>query len=275
MDQIAGLKEKLEGTLIEIAHVAQMVHNKGWAEASAGNLSVNVTEYLAGNLDDTDFHPQIYILKKVFRNLANNFILLSRSGSRMCDISVSPLSQSVIIHILEDGYSFKILNINNSQVKPTSELPTHLIIHDFLVNENKNRKAVLHAHINELITISHHPVYKSEQILNDLLFSMNTELIIGVPHGLGVLPFDVPGSVELGNATVKALQSHEIVTWEKHGTLAVGATLMNCIDQMEMISKAAGIYLSCITAGFQPEGLNRDQLNQIIEQYNIPFYQKK
>lgn len=266
MKPVVFFFQKLKQKLDEVSTVARIIHKKGWAEGNAGNISINLTTELESVNEEFPLSSTSYILNRSSKELSGNFILMSASGSRMNDLAQDPLQNSVVIKIDEEGNSFKLLNTGSRELRPTSEILAHLAIHEFLVNENKGKSAVLHTHVDELIAISHHPLFNNEQQFNKLLYSMNTELIIGVPGGVGAVPFEIPGSEEIGKASVEALKSHQVILWEKHGVLAVGNSLLNCLDQIEMVTKAAKIFFLCSNAGFVPEGLTEDQLQRLRNQ---------
>jgi hypothetical protein len=36
------------------------------------------------------------------------------------------------------------------------------------------------------------------------------------PRGLGIIPYQLPGSVEMAEATIQELADYDVVMWEKH-----------------------------------------------------------
>jgi len=59
------------------------------------------------------------------------------------------------------------------------------------------------------------------------------------------------------------------VIWEKHGCLAIGESLFDAFDQIDILAKSAGIFFMCRNAGFDPEGLSKTQLEDIRKHYQI------
>lgn len=39
------------------------------------------------------------------------------------------------------------------------------------------------------------------------------------PRGLGIIPYELPSSVQLADATIEALNDYDVAMWEKHGVL--------------------------------------------------------
>ena len=42
------------------------------------------------------------------------------------------------------------------------------------------------------------------------------------PLGLGIVPYQLPGSLKLAEETLKELEDYDVVMWEKHGVFAKG-----------------------------------------------------
>jgi rhamnulose-1-phosphate aldolase len=72
---------------------------------------------------------------------------------------------------------------------------------------------------------------------------MHTETAFFIPEGVGYVGMEIPGSQELAKATLKSLKNHKVVVWEKHGCLAVGKDVHDAFDRIDLMAKAARIYL--------------------------------
>ncbi len=81
------------------------------------------------------------------------------------------------------------------------------------------------------------------QDLTTLLWQQIPEARLFCPRGLAVVPYAEPGSKELAEATLIALQEHDLALWEKHGAIAVGDDLIEAFDTIDVMDKAAQIYL--------------------------------
>jgi len=76
-----------------------------------------------------------------------------------------------------------------------------------------------------------------------VLLKMHTETAFFIPEGIGYVPMVEQGSLALAKATLKSLQNHKIVLWEKHGCLATGKDVHEAFDRIDLMAKAAKIYL--------------------------------
>ena len=252
----------------EMALVAGYLWAKGWAERNAGNISVNVTGHVETGQAELVSFPEKK-LEKAYPSLAGAFILLSGTGTRMRDLKGDPAGNTCMIRITDDGKGFQKLDDGTvrDKLQPTSELPTHLAIHEMLVIRNAGEKAVVHTHVNELIALTHIKKFTDEKAINDLLWAMHPETVVFVPHGIGFVPYCLPGSEKIAGATIKALEDHNVILWEKHGCLAIGDDVQDAFDQIDILAKSAQIYFLCKSAGFEPQGMNRKDLDEIRKNY--------
>lgn len=262
----------LKKLIKDIKTVASLFHQRGWAESNAGNLSVNVTSII--QQDDTDVFEKgkNFPLSKTYPFIAGQYFIMSGSGIRFREMASKMLSNSVLIKISEEGNSYNYIMNNGSnfgKVKPTSELPTHLSIHNFLVHEGKKEMVVIHTHVSELIALSHNKAFTEPGQMTATLQAMHPEVVINVPKGIGFVPYMLPGTEKIAEATVEQLKHHNMILWEKHGIFAVGETPCECFDKIDILSKAARIYLLCRMYGFEPEGISNSHLMELRNYFGI------
>ena len=62
--------------------------------------------------------------------------------------------------------------------------------------------------------MSHAPKFLEKDVLTNLLWSMIPETKAFCPRGLGIIPYKMPSSVELAEATIKELDDYDVVLWE-------------------------------------------------------------
>jgi rhamnulose-1-phosphate aldolase len=87
---------------------------------------------------------------------------------------------------------------------------------------------------------------------------------------LGIVPYTLPGSNELADATLRELEDYDVVMWEKHGVFAKGLDVMDAFDQIDVLSKAAKIYIAARSMGFEPEGMSQEQMAEMTRAFNLP-----
>jgi rhamnulose-1-phosphate aldolase len=237
-------KKPVRRVVKEVADTARFMWEKGWAERNAGNISVNVTGLVsAGELQKLPSFPFLP-MPRAFPSLERKVLLVTTTGSRMRDLAENPEDNLCFIYISENGSAYHIVAVTDdiTGVKPTSELLTHLAIHQMLIHKKRPELAVVHAHVTELIALSHLPALKSEEAINNLLWEMHPETKMFLPGGAGFVPFGVPGSESLAQSTVKAFESHQAVIWEKHGGMAIAQSVPEAFDTLDILAKAAKIW---------------------------------
>jgi len=222
--------------LEELSRVARALVHNGWAEANAGNISVRVPDLPPGEFD---VGPLIDIEAR-YPLLAGRSVLVTRSGSRMRDIAEDPKNNMILVKVEYGAYSLLA-----GEGKPTSEMSIHLAVHDMLLTSRPENKAVIHAHPTDLLAFCHLGI-------NDVagtLYRMHPETYFRVPDGIEFVDYNVPGSDDLAEATVAALESSRVAIWDRHGAISTGETLSDCLDIIEVVNKAASIYLRAVSAG--------------------------
>ena len=153
---------------------------------------------------------------------------------------------------------------------PTSELPSHLAVHARLVGSGSPYKATVHTHPIELVAMSHNRAFLGKDVLTNILWSMIPETKAFCPLGLGVVPYTLPGSNELADATLRELEDYDVVLWEKHGVFAKGLDVMDAFDQIDVLSKSAKIYVNAKAMAFEPEGMSQAQMKEMTAAFNLP-----
>ena len=87
---------------------------------------------------------------------------------------------------------------------------------------------------------------------------------------MGIIPYKLPGSVELAEATLKELEDYDVVMWEKHGVFAIGEDAMTAFDQIDVLTKSAQIYINAKCMGFEPDGMSQEQMKEMTVAFNLP-----
>jgi len=238
----------------EFRAVAEVLFLKGWAEASAGNMSLRLP-ILPEAIGKLAPDPQkIHVTTLDMTDLIGDYFLVTGSGIRMREIANEPGKGLCLIKILDDR-RFWLLDGND---KLSSEWPTHAGLHA-LFKENRNgERAVVHCHPLSLIVLSH--IFSSEKEMNERIFRLQQETRLFVPEMLGLIPYAVTGSKSLAKASKEKLKKFRLALWDKHGVIASGKSLNQALDRIEVVEKAAAIYLQLKNLGIEPEGLSDEQI---------------
>ncbi|MBO6169496.1 MAG: rhamnulose-1-phosphate aldolase [Bacteroidales bacterium] len=265
-------RSELAACISECAEVACYLWEKGWAERNGGNMTYNITSYVDAamrSLPALEYKgAAAFPTGKVLPHLKGCWFYAKGTGRRMRDLARKPMENGCIIRITDDCAHYEM--VADSPVMPTSELPSHLALQDYLIGSGSSYKATLHTHPIELVAMSHIRRFCSSEVLTNTLWSMIPETLAFAPLGIGFIPFANPGTVELADETLKLIGSYDVVLWEKHGTVAVGIDMMDAFDQTDVLNKAACIYKSACQMGNAPEGMSEKQMKGIQELFNLP-----
>lgn len=259
--------KQLLAEVARVAEVAGYLWEKGWAERNGGNISVNVTRLVDEHYVKTSPASAPIRLKEPVPELSNHLFFVTGTGRRMRYVAKNPLDNCSLIRIITGGYAYEI--ISEPEILPTSELPAHLLMHNHLLMKGKNNRVVLHTHPTELIALTHCKPFLNSVSMTYMLWKMIPECRIIVPKGVGIVPYEIPGTVELARATAAQLDRHDLILWEKHGILAVGKDIIECFDAIDTLNKSAQIYMNVRMAGFEPEGLTVVQLEKLAESFGL------
>jgi rhamnulose-1-phosphate aldolase len=251
------LKTILSDQLLnEISEIAGYLWERSWAEKNAGNISIRLPEIPEGEIKFLAENK----LDQPVPHIGNSYYYITGSGKRMRDVAKSPMDNGMIIRLNGSGNSWAG---TNEDIIPTSELPTHLAIHELIASRGSNEKVVMHTHATELIALTQDPDIRSSADLNLIMWGMHPETIVFIPQGIGLIPYILPGTQGIADATLESFKDHKVVVWKKHGVFAIDKTLADAFDSIDIACKSARIWLECKAAGIQPEGFSGEELEEL------------
>lgn len=263
-----SLSPALARKVEQVAEVAGYLWQKGWAERNGGNITVNITEHIDDAIRALPAISEPKAIGATLTNLKGCYFYCKGTNKRMRDLARRPMENGSVIRILDDCAHYEI--IADLPVMPTSELPSHLAVHNYLIGKGSNYKASLHTHPIELVAMSHCKKYLEKDVATRLLWSMIPETKAFCPRGLGIIPYQLPGSNILAESTIRELGDYDVTLWEKHGVFAVDTDIMQAFDQVDVLNKSAQIYISAKNMGFEPDGMSDDQMREMTVAFNLP-----
>ena len=240
------------------------------SEAGAGNISV----FMAWDVDVRRHFPQEedFTLPEPAPALAGGTVLATGSGRRLRQIEADPLSAIGAVRIHEDGRTGTLHTAHSRRfARLTSELNSHLAVHqDQVERRGIDFQALVHAQPPHLTYLSHIPAYRDTERMNRAILRWEPETIVSLSQGIGVLPFFVPGSDQMGAANVAGLREHEIVLWSKHGTMSRSdVSVFRAVDRVEYAETAARYEYMDLLGGGRAEGLTREEIATVATTFSI------
>lgn len=261
MQSVLENRPALRREIEKVAEVAGYLWEKGWAERNGGNIVVNVTQHIDEEIKALPALAPAVPMAQKLPDLEGQWFFCKGTNRRMRDLARWPMENGSIIRICPCCESYEI--VADNPVKPTSELASHLAMHALMLRRGGAYRASLHTHPIELVAMTHHRPFLEKDVLTHLLWSMIPETRAFCPKGLGIIPYEMPSSSALADATVAQLDEYDVVMWEKHGVCAVGPEIGEAFDQVDVLNKAALIYEAGRNMGFIPEGMTDAQMDEL------------
>jgi rhamnulose-1-phosphate aldolase len=240
------------------------------SEGAAGNISV----YLGWPIDPRRRFPieREIDLPQPTPDLAGSSFLVTGSGRRLREISDDPLANLGVVTVNAGGQTACLYTSPRCLFERlTSEFNSHVAVHyDQVTRTGTNFHAIIHAQPLRLTYLSHIARYTDETYLNTHLLRWQPEAIINFPEGIGVVPFSVPGSQALMDATLVGLRTHRVVLWAKHGAMARSdASVKRASDRIEYAETAARYECLNLANGELAEGLSAEQIRDICRTFGV------
>ena len=136
--------------------------------------------------------------------------------------------------------------------KPSSEMLMHLEVYKM----RPDAKAVIHAHPPTAVAYSiAHP--EAEEIPAKSF----SELILAVGK-IPVVPFEMPGSKEMGTALHPYIKVSKVMVLARHGALSFGDDLIEAYNGMERLEHSCEILLKAQSFGAVTE-LDQDTIDEL------------
>lgn len=167
MESILKGNPELQHEIDKIAEVAGYLWQNGWAERNGGNITVNITQWVNDRLRQLPAIGPVTPIGATLPSLHGCYFFCKGTGKRMRDLARQPMENGSIIRILDDCSSYVI--VADNIVKPTSELPSHLAVHNRLIEQQSPYKATIHTHPIEIVALSHNRQFLGKDVLTQLL----------------------------------------------------------------------------------------------------------
>ena len=153
-------------------------------------------------------------------------------------ILITPSGKPKFLLAVDD---IAVINIDGKVLegKPSSEMLMHLEVYRMRVDA----KAVIHAHPPTAVAYSI-ACPKAEEI-SGRSFS---ELILAVGK-LPIVPFQMPGSPEMGTALHPYIKDSKVMVLARHGAISFGEDLVEAYNGMERLEHSCEILLKAKTFG--------------------------
>lgn len=264
--------------LKEMSKTASNMYRLGWDERNGGNISYllkeeEVAQYLDLNevirtiplmgVNEVDFDAS---------PLEGKIFIVTGTGKYFKNVEDDPETNLGIVRIGKGGKEVELLWGFKDGGRPTSEFPAHMMSHMARLLVDPENRVVMHSHPTNTLAMNFvHEL--DEKKFTHSLWEMCTECIVVFPEGVGVLPWMLCGTTEIGKATAQKMKEFRLVVWAMHGIYGAGKTLDETFGLIETVEKAAQIYM--LTAHLPRVNTIKDEdMLKLLELFGVKNYRK-
>ena len=259
----------------EMCKTASNMYRLGWDERNGGNISYllkeeEVKEYL-------DLNKVIRIIPLMGVNevdfdaspLEGKIFIVTGTGKYFKNVEDDPETNLGIVRIGKKGKEVELLWGFKDGGRPTSEFPAHMMSHMARLSVDPENRVVMHSHPTNTLAMNFvHEL--DEKKFTHTLWEMCTECIVVFPDGVGVLPWMLCGTTEIGVATANKMKEFRLVVWAMHGIYGAGKTLDETFGLIETVEKAAQIYM--LTAHLPRVNTIRDEdMVRLADHFGVAY----
>ena len=262
----------------EMCLTASNMYRLGWDERNGGNISYMLEESEVAEYLDTD-----KVLREIpvmgvnsvdadLSPLEGRIFLVTGTGKYFKNVEKDPAVNLGIVKIGKSGGSVQLLWGFEDGGRPTSEFPAHMMSHIARLKVDPENRVVMHSHPTHTLAMNFvHSLDEKE--FTHTLWEMCTECIVVFPEGVGVLPWMLCGTSEIGAATAKKMEQFRLVVWAMHGIYGAGRTLDETFGLIETVEKAAQIYM--LTAHLPRKNTIKDEdMLKLLQLFGVKNYRK-
>ncbi len=228
--------------MAEMVRTASNMYAHGWDERNGGNISLLLEEREAAA-----YLGEGRVLRTIptgfsAPELEGKYFLVTGTGKYFKNVKYAPEENLGLVRLTKGGGEAELLWGFSDGGKFTSEFPAHMMSHAARLKADPANRVVMHCHPGNLLAMTYvHDL--DERAFTRTLWQMCTECVVVFPDGVGVLPWMLCGTNEIGAATAEKMVSSRLVVWAQHGIYGAGRDLDEAFGLIETAEKAAEIYM--------------------------------
>lgn len=226
----------------EMMEVTRNMWKMGWDERNGGNISYLLAEKDVQKYMDIRVVKRTLSLEFPVTSLAGKYFIVTGTGKYFKNVVLNPEENLGVIRVTSDGKSIEILWGYDDGGQPTSELAAHFMSHINRLQQDPKHRIIMHSHATNVLAMTFvHDL--DEKLFTKTLWQMCTECLVVFPDGVGIIPWIVPGTNQIGEITAEKMKDQRVVIWPQHGIFCAGTTMDETFGLLETVEKAAQIYM--------------------------------
>jgi rhamnulose-1-phosphate aldolase len=240
---------------------------KGWDERNGGNVSLRLLDS-----DIAPYAPSVLrtiALADPIPELAGQSYIVTGTGKFFRNVQLDPRNTLGIIRLTGDGSALELLWGFADGGGPTSELPAHLQSHLARQKLTGGRdRVIMHCHATNLIALTY-MLELTDANVTRALWEGSTECLVVFPDGVGTMPWMIPGTEVIGEATARSLGRRALVLWPFHGVFGAGPTLDDAFGLIDTAEKAAEILVKVLSMGGPRQTITTADLTALAARFKV------
>jgi L-fuculose-phosphate aldolase len=178
--------------------------------------------------------------------------------NRLAKVGKQLYDQGLVVGV-EGNISARISGTDRILIKPSGVSMESLKEEDFIVVDMGGNKVEgerspsietpLHTAIYRVrgdvhgVVHTHAPFATAFGIAGIEIIPLQVEMFLYIPNGVPIVPFELPGSMELADAVQKRIMDFNAVILENHGIITVGSTIEEACFLNRMVEECAKVQL--------------------------------
>ena len=259
----------------EMCDTCANMYRLGWDERNGGNISYMLDEKEVGEYLDLNNVIRTIPLMGVnaaefdCTPLVGKIFIVTGTGKYFKNVKDDPETNLGIVRIAPANKGVELLWGFKDGGRTTSEFPTHMMCHMARLKVDPENRVIMHSHPTHTLAMNYvHEL--DEKSFSHTLWEMCTECIVVFPEGVGILPWMLCGTNEIGEATARKMRDFRLVVWAMHGIYGAGKTMDETFGLIETVEKAAQIYM--LTAHLPRINTIKDEdMKKLVELFGVEY----
>lgn len=252
----------------EMVDTTANLYRLGWDERNGGNISYLLNEEEI--LPFLDPEKVLRTIPMIFdgSKLAGKYFIVTGSGKYFKNVCDAPSENLGVVRVSQDGKAVELLWGLEHGAVPTSELPSHFMSHIARLEVDPENRIIMHNHASHLLAMSFtHDL--DEKAFTRTLWQMCTECLVVFPEGVSIIPWLVPGTNEIGEATAAKMKETRLVLWPQHGIYGAGKDMDEVFGLIETAEKAAEVYTYVCAQGGVKQTISDENLWALADAFGV------
>ncbi len=245
------------------------MYRLGWDERNGGNISYLLYEEDVAPYLDTTKVIRTIPMNFEAKSLVGKYFLVTGTGKYFKNVEGDPEHNLGLIRVAEDAVTAELMWGYADGGRFTSELPAHLMSHMVRLAKDPAHRIVMHTHPTNILAMTHvHPM--DDKSFTRTIWGTCTECIVVFPDGIGVLPWMVCGTNEIGIATAEKMKEYRLVVWTQHGIYGTGKDMDETFGLIETVEKGAELWMKYATLPLVNR-ISDKQLDELAHAFKLTY----